>query len=294
MSVLRGAQVLVTGASGFVGQAVLQACREAGANAVGMDRSRAFTDTLEDVRPTHVIHLAGVLPGAPGGSAVHDEANVRFTVRLFDAIRAAAMSPRILVASSSAVYGATTPEENPLTERHPFRPLTAYAVSKVAQEMLAVQAHLADGLPTIRVRTFNLIGPGQSRTLLASDLAGQIAEAEWGGRSATLRVGNLTPRRDYTDVRDAARAYVLLAAGGAPGEVYNVCSGRSWSVQECLDVLARLARVPVQVEVDAARQRAVEIPDQVGSAQRLNAATGWQPGIPVETSLRDLLDSWRQ
>jgi GDP-4-dehydro-6-deoxy-D-mannose reductase len=253
-----------------------------------------IAELLQQQRPTHVIHLAGVAEGAAGGSLVQYEVNLIATLRLLEAIRSSGLDPWILVASSSAVYGDAESKDLPLTEDEPFRPVNHYGVSKAAQELAALGAFLNDRLRTVRVRTFNLIGPGQPSTLVASDLARQIAQAERADRPVVLRVGNLAARRDYTDVRDAARAYALLAARAEAGEVYNVCSGRSHAVQECVDILSRLARVPVTVQVDEARMRPVDLPNQVGSPDRLRAATGWEPRIPLDASLKDLLEMWRQ
>jgi len=240
-----------------------------------------------------VFHLAGVLPGSPGGPAIQYEAHLMTTIRLLEAVRKTRADCRVLIASSSAVYGPTTSEDPPLTEEWPFRPLTHYAASKVAQEMTALHYALAYKMWTVRVRTFNLVGPGQPSGLLASDLAHRIALAERGGSPTTLRVGNLFPRRDYTDVRDAARAYVLLAMGARPGEVYNVCSGRSYSVRECAELLMQMASVPLTLAADATLVRDVEIADQRGAFDSIRAVVGWQPGLSLEASLRDLLEDWR-
>lgn len=309
-------RVLVTGSSGFVGAHLVTLLLAEGAEVTGVDRVRPsgalkpdhprfhvvhadletpglLDQLMAQVRPTHICHLAGVLGGVPGGYAVQHEANVLLTIRLLEAVRASHLNPWILVASSSAVYGATSPEENPLGEDRPLRPITHYGVSKVAQEMAALQCHLAYGLKTVRVRTFNLVGPGQSHTLLASDVVSQVARAEQRGADLLVRVGDRFPRRDYTDVRDAVRAYRLLMSQAQPGGVYNVCSGRSYAVQACLDILAGLVSAPLKVEVDERRIRAVDVADQVGDPRRLRAATGWEAQLPLEVSLRDLLVEWR-
>jgi GDP-4-dehydro-6-deoxy-D-mannose reductase len=163
----------------------------------------------------------------------------------------------------------------------------------VARETVALQYHLAHGVRTVRVRTFNLIGPGQSTSLLAADVTRQLVQAEYEGTEAIIRVGNLFPRRDYTDVRDAIRAYLLLAARAQGGELYNVCSGHSRSVQECLDLLATVSPVRWRVVVEAARVRTVEIDEQVGDPTRLARLTGWTPVIPMARILQDMLAYWR-
>jgi GDP-4-dehydro-6-deoxy-D-mannose reductase len=200
------------------------------------------------------------------------------------------LQPVILVASSSAVYG--KPESHPMTEDHAFAPLTDYGVSKVAQEMVARSYSLSRGTRVIVARAFNLIGPRQSEKLAASEFARQIALVE-RGTPGPVRVGNLTPRRDYTDIRDAVAAYSLLAGIDDPADVYNVCSNVSRPLQEALDILIRAARVPIDVLPDPHRSKETEIEDQVGCFDRLRKATGWQPKISFEQSLLDLLDDWR-
>lgn len=296
---LAGARVVVTGASGFVGTHLRNDLLASRVEVWNIDRTQlrsaeTLTEVLRAVRPTHIFHLAGVLPAAEGDAALQYDAHVLGTVRLLDAVLAAKLDPCLLIASSSAVYGRTKPDENPLSEDSPLQPLTHYAASKIAQETVALHYHFAYGLRTVRVRAFNLVGPGQSQTLLASSVARQIAMAEREGSSVTVRVGNLFPRRDYVDVRDAVRAYAWLAARAEGGSVYNICSGRSVSVQECLGRFERVAGVPLRVEIDTNRLRAVEISDQVGSADRLRRLTGWQPGIAFDVSLRDVLAYWRE
>jgi GDP-4-dehydro-6-deoxy-D-mannose reductase len=303
---LSGARVLVTGSSGFVGRHLMIGLASAGAEAFGLDRagqtpsfrgsleSKDFVaDALARARPTHVIHLAGVLPGAGDAAMMHEE-NVVNTARLLDAIRAVEPAATVLVASSSAVYGDTQPAENPLAEDRPFRPISPYGVSKVAQEMTALQYHLAHGMRTVRVRTFNLVGPGQPSQLMLPTLARQVALGERTPGRLIVRAGNLEPRRDFVDVRDAVRAYVGLAAHGVPGSVYNVCGGRGRSVQDCLDVLARLTGRAIEVERDETIARRPEIAEQVGDYTRVRDATGWRPSIPFEDSVTDVLNEWRE
>ncbi len=280
---------------------------ESGADVYGLDRSGGgscfcgdlrsgpfLLGVLRETRPTHVIHLAGVLPGAGHDAVTLYEENVLNTVRLLEGIRVSAADIKVLVASSSAVYGDTRPEENPLSEDRPFRPITEYGVSKAAQEIAVLQQHLAHGLRAVRLRTFNLVGQGQSSQLLLPALAHQIARAEHEPGPIVVHAGNLDSRRDFVDVRDAVRAYVGLAERGAPGEVYNVCGGRGRSARECVDLFARLVNRPIRVECDEALVRRVEIADQVGDATRLRETTGWRPEIPFEESLRDVLNEWRE
>ena len=151
----------------------------------------------------------------------------------------------------------------------------------------------ARGLHVVVARAFNHTGPGQEPTFVCSDFARQIARIETSRERAVLRVGDLTARRDFLDVRDVVRAYVLLLEKGDAGEVYNVCSGKAWSIGEILEILRGYAGRPIAVEADPARGRSEDVPTLVGSFAKLEAATGWRPGIPLERTLKDLLDSWR-
>lgn len=245
---------------------------------------------LNEVRPTHIYHLAGCIDRDVGEGRLNYETNVMGTVRLLNAIRNVGILPKVLITSSSAVYGGST--HLPIREEAELRPLTHYAVSKVSQEMVALKYHLTYGLPIIRVRTFNVIGADLSPSLLCSALAQQIAYAEKTGESS-IQIGNIRPHRDYTDVRDVVRAYHLLMQSGKPGEVYNVCSMSTHSVKECLDVLVSKSRVPVSIEIDKSRYRASEIEIQVGDSTKITRLVGWKPNISFEQSLGDLLNSWR-
>lgn len=308
---MQGARVLVTGAAGFVGRYLLRVLISQAAEVIGLDVAAGSTPSEHEVicgdvndanlmtrllgrlKPTHIFHLAGSLDRHTNDYAALHEAHVASTNRLLEVVKAFGGTPRVLVASSSAVYGATQASDNPLQEDRGFRPMTPYAVSKVAQEMVALQYYLVHDIWTVRVRAFNLIGPHQPAGLLASDVSQQLVHAEQARTEAVLKVGDLTPRRDFVDVRDAVRAYLLLASLGRPGEVYNICSERSHAASECVDLLARMARVPVRVESDASRRAGREVSDQVGSAQRLRRLSGWQPQISFEESLRDVLEACR-
>jgi GDP-4-dehydro-6-deoxy-D-mannose reductase len=198
--------------------------------------------------------------------------------------------PRVLVVSSAEVYGRVQPGDLPLTEDAPLRPVSPYAASKAAAELLAVQAHLGHGLPVVRARPFNHVGPGQSPTFAVAAFAHRIVEARRTGAS-TLHVGNLTPRRDLTDVRDVVRAYRLLIERGVPGEVYNVCSGRDVAIEDVVRRLLELAGADLELEVDQSLLRPVDVPVLRGDGGRLHAATGWEPAIPLDETLRDVLDA---
>lgn len=304
-------RALITGIHGFCGRhlavhlaqhgyAVSGIDLAAGAIAPGIEiytgdvRDRDFVQAvLAEVRPSHIFHLAALVAPGAGLEALY-EVNVLGTGRLLDTVQELDIDPAILIAGSSAAYGLVEADGLPIGEAQPFHPLDAYAVSKIAQEMIAYTYYARHHLKVIRTRTFNLIGPGQPPTLAASAFARQIAEMETGSIEPVLRVGNLTPERDFLDVRDGVRAYQMVMQSGQPGLVYNVCSGQAISIQTCLDELLNLSTVPMRVEKDPARMRRSDIPVSVGDGSLLYRTTGWQPEIPLKQSLADLLDDWRR
>lgn len=316
MTSLRNARVLVTGSSGFVGQHLVTALRFEGAEVFGIDRGHrdrsarskggcltrfvgdirdpAFlTEVLKEARPSHIFHLASTLHRASEGLTILYDTNIMGTVHLLEAVMAAKLNPVIMISSSSSVYGINSAEESPVRENQTLRPVTHYGVSKAAQEMVALKYHRVHSLHMVFARTFNLIGPGQPTTLLASDVARQIALAERHRNPAIVRVGSLSARRDFLDVRDAVLAYLLLATHGLSGEAYNVCSGKSRSVKEAVDFLICIARVPLLLEIEETRIRHMDVVEQEGDSRRLREATGWRAKISLERSLQDLLNYWR-
>jgi GDP-4-dehydro-6-deoxy-D-mannose reductase len=182
----------------------------------------------------------------------------------------------------------------PITEKSDLKPQTHYALSKAAQELVALRYYHVMGLKVTCVRTFNLLGPGLSPVMACSAFAQQIAMAERSGKPSTISTGNLDAKRDFVDVRDAVRAYELIAKKGKPGEVYNVCSGRAVAVGECLSILLKQAKVPVEAALDPAKEQKNDIPVQIGSAGKLYKATGWAPRVALKKSLVDLLTDWRE
>ena len=218
--------------------------------------------------------------------------NAEGTLHVLRACTAAGVG-RVLAVASADVYGVVTEDELPLTEDSPLRPTSPYAASKVAADALAQQAFLGHGLGVVRVRPFNHLGPGQSEQFVAPAIAARIARAERDGTDS-IPVGNLSARRDVTDVRDVVRAYRLLVERGRPGEVYNVCTGRDLAIQTLADLLVGLARRPIELEADAALLRPADLPVLRGDASKLRAATGWEPSLPIEQTVADLLDDMRQ
>jgi GDP-4-dehydro-6-deoxy-D-mannose reductase len=214
--------------------------------------------------------------------------NADGTLNVLDGARRLSSPPRVLVVSSAEVYGKVDATQLPIGEDAPLRPVTPYAASKVAAEFVGLQAYLGSGIPVVRVRPFNHVGPGQAAAFVVRELAGRIAAAERDGQR-TLAVGNLTPERDFTDVRDVVRAYRLLIATGTAGEVYNVCSGRAVAVALLARRLLELAGADLELVTDPDLVRAVDLPVLLGDNTRLREATGWQPEIPLDTTLADVL-----
>ncbi len=250
---------------------------------------------LEVVRPDRIFHLAAqsYVPASWNAPAETFQINAVGQIHLFEAVLELGLDPLIHIAGSSEEYGLVYPDEVPIKETNPLRPLSPYAVSKVAQEMLAWQYHRSYGLKTVVTRGFNHEGPRRGEVFVTSNFAKQIAEIEKGLRPPVLYVGDLTSKRDWTDVRDMVRAYWLALEKGVPGEVYNVGSGVARSVGEMLEILLSFAKVKIEVRQDPSRLRPSDVKLLLSDSSRFREQTGWAPTIPFEQTLRDLLDYWR-
>ena len=258
------------------------------------DRAQAV-EMVEQVRPDYVFHLAAqsnvqIAFKEPEATIMN---NVVGQLNLLDALRAHVPEARVLVVGSSEQYGMVRPEDIPIDEETPFRPNNPYAVSKIAQDALALQYFLAYGQKTIRVRPFNHIGPGQTELFVAAAFARQVARIEAGQQEPVIYVGNLDAERDFTDARDMIRAYYLAITEGEPGEVYNIGSGRGRTIQWLLDSLVGMSNVEVEVKQDPSRMRPSDIPTLVSDNTRFHTLTGWEPKIPLDQTLLDVLDYWR-
>jgi GDP-4-dehydro-6-deoxy-D-mannose reductase len=312
-------QALITGAGGFVGghllaylhqntnlelhgtligaaedRPALQALCER--HVVDLRDPDAVRSLLETIKPLRIYHLAGqaYVPQSfedPWGTL---ESNIRGTLNLLQAVRDLKLDTRLLVIGSAEIYGAVRPEALPITEDTPPAPSSPYSVSKVAQDLLALQYFLSYRIFTVRMRPFNHIGPGQNNRFAVSSFAQQIAQIELGMREPVVEVGNLSAERDLSDVRDVVRAYHLSLESGEPGAVYNVCSGTAHSMRDVLDRLIAQSTHTIEVRIAADRLRPVEIPRLVGDFSRLHRQTGWAPQISLDDTLRDVLADWRE
>jgi GDP-4-dehydro-6-deoxy-D-mannose reductase len=313
-------RVLVTGVTGFAGSHLVDYMLTRGDSEIyGIQRWRSRTeniehfagritmlecdlrdatstrDTLEKVRPDWIFHLAAqsFVPTSWIAPTESLTTNVLAQVNLFEAVRHLGLKCRIQIACSSEEYGLVHPDELPIRETNPLRPLSPYAVSKVAQDMLGYQYWMSWKLDCVRTRGFNHEGPRRGPVFVASDFAKQIADIEKGRKPAVLSVGNLESRRDFTDVRDMVRAYWLALEKCEPGEVYNICSGHDWSIQKVLDLLLAITKTKIEVRPDPARMRPSDVPVLLGDPSKFQRATGWKPTIPFEQTLRDMLEYWR-
>jgi GDP-4-dehydro-6-deoxy-D-mannose reductase len=243
--------------------------------------------------PSVVYHLAGAPHVGQSWSAATETlaVNVLGTHALFEALRLEGLRSRVVVPSSAYVY---RPADHALTERDAIEATNPYAISKVATELAVARAARVDGIPAVVARAFNHIGPRQDPSFFASGVARQVALIEAGRLDPVIRVGNLESRRDLTDVRDTVRAYRALAERGTPGRAYNVCSGEARRMRDLLDGLVARARVTVKVEADPARFRPNDTPLLLGDPALIRRATGWEPRVPIEQTLHDLLEYWRR
>ncbi|HEU4402220.1 MAG TPA: GDP-mannose 4,6-dehydratase [Candidatus Polarisedimenticolia bacterium] len=312
--------VLITGITGFVGSHLAEFLLDKGLKVHGLERWRskhdnitAFQDrvrlhdcdlrdasavreVLSRVRPGRIYHLAAqsFVPTswtAPGETLT---TNILGQLNLFEAVRQLRLDPVILVAGSSEEYGVVNPDELPVRETNPLRPLSPYGVSKIGQDLLGYQYYRSYGIRIVRTRAFNHTGPRRGEVFAESTFAKQIALIEKGLQKPTLLVGNLAARRDYTDVRDVVRGYWLALEKGKPGEVYNLCSGKEQSMRQILSILLELTDERIRVRRDPARLRPSDVMRLRGDCAKFRKRTGWAPRIPLGQTLQDLLNYWRE
>lgn len=312
-------RILVTGASGFVGSHLIEHLQREGysnlwatsntasdwlEDQLGQDRVFVVDLTktsdvfpmIEEVKPDWVIHLAGLAFVGDSFDRATEVMNNNTTLQyvMLEAVRCFAPKARVLSVGSATEYGLLPDDydSSAIKEDFPLYPNNPYAVSKLTQDFLSLSYHLAYGLDVVRVRPFNQIGPRQTDQFVVPAFAQQIVKIE-RGEQQDIKVGNLEAIRDFTDVRDAAVVYELLMRVGQPGEVYNLGSGVGVQVQTILDKLAGLANAPIQVVVDTTRLRPVDVPVFVADNQKITSL-GWQPRIPLDKTLADVLDYERK
>ena len=256
----------------------------------------SLRQVMVEARPEAIFHLAAqsYVPTSWRAPTETLTTNIAGQSNLFEAVRAAGLDPVIQVAGSSEEYGLVHPDEVPIRESNPLRPLSPYAVSKVAQDMLAYQYFRSYGMKTVRTRGFNHTGPRRGEVFVSSNFAKQIASIEAGLQEPVIRVGNLEAQRDFTDVRDMVRAYWLAVTRATPGEVYNLGSGRAITIRDLLDMLLGMSRAQVEIEVDPDRLRPSDVEVLLADSSKFRQETGWEPVIPLEKTLADLLEHWRR
>ncbi len=310
-------RALITGIAGFVGGHLAEAIQAEtdwevwGAVIGAVERANAISGVrmltsdlrepdqarvlVETARPDVVFHLAAqaYIPQSWADPWGTYQTNVRGQLNLLEAMSKASRKPRTLIVSSNEVYGLARAGDLPLNENAPLRPNSPYAVSKLAQDFMGLQYYLDRNLPVIRVRPFNHIGPRQNERFVAPSFAKQIVEIERGLRPPVLRLGNMAAQRDFTDVRDMVRAYILAVQKGEPGEVYNVGTGIARSVRELLDIM--LAHCPVKIteETDPAKFRPSDTPISYADPSKFKRLTRWEPRLSFEQTCVDILNDWR-
>ena len=313
-------RVLVTGITGFAGSHLVDYMLTRGdCEVFGIQRWRSRTEniehfrdkvrilecdlrdagstirTLEEIRPDWIFHLAAqsFVPTSWMAPTESLTTNVIGQLNVFEAVRRLGLQCRIQLACSSEEYGMVLPDEVPIRETNPLRPLSPYAVSKVGQDLLGYQYWMSWKVDSVRTRGFNHEGPRRGPVFVSSDFAKQIADIEKGRKPPVVHVGNLDAQRDFTDVRDMVRAYWLALEKCEPGEAYNICTGKAWTIRNVLDYLLTQTSAKIEVRQDPARLRPSDVPILLGDNSKFVKATGWKPTIPFEQTLRDMLEYWR-
>jgi GDP-4-dehydro-6-deoxy-D-mannose reductase len=314
-------RILITGITGFVGSHLAEyALARGDVEVFGTVRWRSRLDNVEhienditmldcdlrdnmaarrvlqDVKPDYIFHLAAqsYVPTSWIAPAETLTTNITAELNLLEGMRDLKLDSRIQVAGSSEEYGLVYENEAPITEDNPLRPLSPYAVSKVAQDFLAYQYHKSYGMFTVRTRAFNHTGPRRGHVFVTSNFSRQVAQIEKGKKEPVIEVGNLEARRDFSDVRDIVRGYWLSLEKGEPGEVYNIGSGKAITIQELLDLILSLSDIEIEVRQMPERMRPSDVELLVTDYSKFNRATGWKPEIPFERTIEDLLNYWRE
>jgi len=309
-------KALIIGGAGFVGNYLIEHCKrdwqwsvhvtkmpnetianpDVSIHDLDILEKKEITALLRTVRPDYIFHLAAQSSVAVSwkNPALTVDVNVKGSINVLEAIRELDYSPRILLIGSGEEYGHILPGETPISERNTPRPGNIYAATKACQNMIGAIYAKAYQMPIMMVRAFNHIGPNQSPLFVVADFCRQVAEIEAEMRSPVIHVGNLAAKRDFTDVRDVVRAYALLIQKGQPGETYNVGSSHAVSIEEVLTQILSLSARQIQVSVDPDRLRPVDIPIIEADITKLQEVTNWTPAIPLQQTLEETLNYWRQ
>ena len=314
-------RVLITGITGFAGSHLAEfLCKKKGTEIHGIERWRSNPENIEhikdrinlhecdirdassvrkiisEIKPHRIFHLAAqsFVPTSWIAPSETLTTNIIGQLNIFEAVRQVGIEPMIQIAGSSEEYGMVKKDELPIRETNPLRPLSPYAVSKVGQDLLGYQYYMSYNLHIVRTRGFNHSGPRRGEVFVESNFAKQIALIEKGKNPPVIYVGNLKAKRDFTDVRDMVRGYWLALEKGKKGEVYNICSGKTISVKEVLDILLSLSNVTPKIKQDLKRMRPSDVPILCGDNSKFVKETGWSPEIPIDVTLKDLLNYWRK
>ncbi|KKS85893.1 MAG: hypothetical protein UV59_C0004G0041 [Candidatus Gottesmanbacteria bacterium GW2011_GWA1_43_11] len=316
----QGKKALITGITGFAGSHLAELMLKEGVEVYGIQRWRSKTENIEHIKdkikfeeadlldahslytvidkikPDYIFHLAAqsFVQSSWASPTQTLEVNIIGTAHLFEAVRKTEHPITIQIACSSEEYGKVLPNEVPIKETNPLRPLSPYAVSKLAMDYLGYQYFESYGMRIIRTRGFNHTGPRRGDVFAESSFAKQIAEIEKGKHAPVVSVGNLEAQRDYTDVRDMVRAYYLAVQKCESGQVYNIASGKAWRIRSVLDLLLSMAKVKVEVKPDPTRMRPSDVEILIGDNSKFVAITGWKPEIAFEKTMEDLLNYWRE
>ncbi|KKS90491.1 GDP-mannose 4,6-dehydratase [Candidatus Gottesmanbacteria bacterium RIFCSPLOWO2_01_FULL_48_11] len=313
-------KVLITGIAGFAGSHLAELLLSKGFEVHGMRRPRTKMDHIESIanrlhltdadlldshslystisriKPDYIFHLAAqsFVPTSWVSPSVTLEVNIVGSANLFEAVRQANIDPVIQIACSSEEYGMVHDNEVPIKETNPLRPLSPYAVSKVAMDYLGYQYHQSYGVRVVRTRGFNHTGPRRGDTFAESNFAKQIALIEKGKQEPVVHVGNVDAKRDYTDVRDMVKGYLLAVEKCDPGDVYNICTGSTVKIADVLKLLLSYSKIKVEIKEDPDRMRPSDVPILLGDNSKFVAKTGWKPEIVFEKTMEDLLNYWRE
>jgi len=258
--------------------------------------SHSLYTMISRIKPDYIFHLAAqsFVPTSWVSPSVTLEVNIVGSANLFEAVRQVGIDPVIQIACSSEEYGLVHDDEVPIKETNPLRPLSPYAVSKLAMDYLGYQYHQSYKVRIVRTRGFNHTGPRRGDTFAESNFAKQIAMIEKGKQDPVVHVGNLDTKRDYTDVRDMVRGYLLAVDKCDPGDVYNICTGKAMKIGDMLNLLISFSKIKVEIKPDPARMRPSDVPVLIGDNTKFVAKTGWKPEIPFEKTMEDLLNYWRE